>query len=33
MTIVDVFHFFGGVCIGLLAGVVLGVLVCLRGLR
>lgn len=33
MTIVDVVHFFGGICIGLLAGLVLGVLVCLRGLR
>ena len=33
MTIVDAVHFFGGVCIGLLTGLVLGVLVCLRGLR
>ena len=33
MTIVDVVHIFVGVCIGLLAGVVLGVLVCVRGLR
>lgn len=33
MTIVDVVHFFGGICIGLLAGLVLGVLVCVWGLR
>ena len=33
VTVVDVFHFFGGLCIGLLAGVILGVLVSVRGLR
>lgn len=33
MTIVDAVHFFGGICIGLLAGLVLGILVCLWGLR
>ena len=33
MTIVDAAHFFGGICIGMLAGLMLGVLVCLWGLR
>lgn len=33
MTIVDIFHFLGGMCIGLFIGLILGVLLGLRGLR
>ena len=33
MTIIDAFWFFGGMCIGLLVGIVLGVLVCVWGSR
>ena len=33
MTIVDVFHFFGGLSLGLLAGIALGVVIYVRVLR
>ena len=33
MTIIDAFWFLGGLCIGMLAGIVLGVLLCVKGLR
>lgn len=33
MTIVDAFWFFGGLCFGLPAGIVLGVVLCVKGLR
>lgn len=31
MTIVDLFHFFGGVCVGLMAGVAISVFVFVNG--
>ena len=33
MTIVDIIHFFAGVCVGLLSGLALGVVICLKLLR